>query len=401
MRRKTLHLLAAILVTGAGIGASGCGGSDASDAARSPGGGADPGAEAPIRVHTVRAEAGSLTEDLRSIGEVVARRQLWVSPVESGVLRTLDAQIGDRVKAGASLGQLDDDVQERQLEEGKSAAALAVARVKEAKALLRVARREVDRRRPLFERKALAANEFARIEDAVSTARAAVDVAEAQAAQARQAVRTAEQALTRRVIAAPIDGVVASEPAPVGSALSPSQPLLDLYDPDSLRLVLRIAESHLSRIEGVDHAWVEFDAWGTERATATVERIGDLVDPASRTLELDLVVLPPPGRALRPGMFGRSGLILGSATGTVVPVGALVAPKGAAAGTATATQATVWTIESGLAQPHDVLVQLRTDRQAVVDGVEPGAVVIVTAQRALKPGTPVVSLQTGASEGHP
>ena len=88
-RRLGLGLFAAILVVGFGV-----------VVARS-------GPLSSIQVTTLRVESGSLSPAIFGIGTVEARRSYLIGPTAAGRVKAVHADVGETVKAGQLLAEID------------------------------------------------------------------------------------------------------------------------------------------------------------------------------------------------------------------------------------------------------------------------------------------------------
>lgn len=358
--------------------------------AGAPGGRGGPGG--PRVVRTVEAQSGSLTRWSTFTGDVIAERQVELAAQESGTLRRLLVDEGIRVKAGELVGELDAEVQTNALEEAQRALASAESRVRQAEAELEGRRREAERLARQVERQVSAEVEAARQGEAVRVAEEAVAVARAQVGEVRAVLATRRTALERRRIVAPFDGVVARRWVTAGAVVSPGMPLLTLVDDTSLRFVARLPESELGSLSPGMKGEVRFDAMAGTASPIAVERLGALVDPVSRTVEVRFVVESPAG-PLRPGMFGRGRLALETrGDGVLLPADALV--RTAEGGWS------VWAVEDEKLKRVPVELLLSHERERAVSGLAAGTPVVSTVSQAFREGDPVKPRSAAAGEGN-
>lgn len=209
---------------------------------------------APTRVTVVQATEARLTPALFGIGTVEARRNVLIGPTVAGRVGRVVVDVGDSVKAGQLLAEMDPvDLDER-------AAALdaSIARAGSALAAAQAQRRDALAKRELAVVNArryteLGAQNFisagaveARLQEQAS-AEAGVSASEANLAAARQDRQrlSAERAglLQQRAnirLTAPIDGVVTSREAEPGSTVVAGQAVLRVIEPSSLWIKVRI-----------------------------------------------------------------------------------------------------------------------------------------------------------------
>lgn len=209
---------------------------------------------APTRVTVVQAKEDRLVPALFGIGTVEARRSFLIGPTVAGRVRAVGVDVGDAVKAGQLLAEMDPV----DLDERATALDASIARAGSAIASAEAQRRDALARRELAAVNArryadLAAQNFisagaleARLQEQAS-ADAAVSAAEANLAAARQDQQrlVAERAGLRQQRAnvklqAPMDGVVISRDAEPGSTVVAGQAVLRLIEPSSLWVKVRL-----------------------------------------------------------------------------------------------------------------------------------------------------------------
>jgi RND family efflux transporter MFP subunit len=96
---------------------------------------------------------------------------------------------------------------------------------------------------------------------------------------------------------------IAGRTASVGQLLSPVSPMFRLVDGDPIKYRANVAERYLALLSVGQRVEVRVDAYDTPFA-GSVSRISPQIDPASRTVQVEVVV-PNPDQKLAPGAFGR------------------------------------------------------------------------------------------------
>lgn len=203
---------------------------------------------APVRVTVVQAVEGSITPALFGVGTVEARRSYLIGPTSAGrVLRVL-VDVGDTVKAGQLLAEMDPvDLDNRlmaldaSLARGSSLVGAAQAQVSDAAARRELSAINTRRYVDLGKQNFVSAS-------AVETKVQEQTSAEAGAQAAKASLSAASQDLTRlkaeraalaqqrqsvRLLATQ-DGVVLSRDAEPGSTVVAGQAVFKLVDPSSL-----------------------------------------------------------------------------------------------------------------------------------------------------------------------
>jgi RND family efflux transporter MFP subunit len=242
----------------------------------------------------------------RATGAVRAREDAVLSARATGQIKRIRVQVGDRVKAGAVLAEMDATNAQIALQNVKALERLAAARLTEAE-------REAVRAKQVYEGQAMAQATY----DQAQTGR---EVAAAQLDQAKAALQAAEQAVQDCTITAPFAGVVTGKFKNAGDTvtLMPVSPIVAVTDVDHLELRLTVPEALDPAI--APGQLVEGETTPGGRAFKAKVRVkSPVVDPATRTVEVLADVVSSDG--LRPGTivvvdFGRFG---GEGGGVFVP----------------------------------------------------------------------------------
>jgi len=161
-------------------------------------------------------------------------RRVTLSTPNSGVVKEVSVDVGDRVKQGQVLLQLDDRACQARVDQIKADIIRLTAAHKEADA-------EWQRGKELYERTVLSDHDLELLRIAAVTARA-----ELQSAQA--GLVRAEQALHYCRIRAPFDGIVVERHAGVGETVVSrlqAQPLLGLAGTGRYRVVINLTLEQL------------------------------------------------------------------------------------------------------------------------------------------------------------
>jgi RND family efflux transporter MFP subunit len=126
-------------------------------------------------------------------------------------------------------------------------------------------------------------------------------------AGARSAVNSVNASENYLRIVAPFDGVVTERNAHKGSLAGPSgaaaaQCVLRVQQVSRLRLVVAVPEAEIANVSNGTRVNFTVPAFPGETFIGTVARIGNSVDPRTRTMPIELDVNNP-SRRLSPGMF--------------------------------------------------------------------------------------------------
>ena len=255
----------------------------------------DAAARAGIELTQVTAQ--SMSDSLRLPGGVEpnAYRQVSVTPLVSGRVVGVSAQLGDRVRKGQSLAQV-------------YSPELAEARTKyvAAKAMLDAHDRELQRTEKLVEIGAASRQELERIHAEHAAQTAEVDSARSRLqllgveADAVSPSKSQENATTN--VPAPIDGVLTERLANVGLNVEPSTKLFTVVDLSNVWIVADVYERDLQRVREGTRAIVTTTAYPDRPLEGRVSFIDPQLNATTRTAKIRVEVQNPRGD-LRLGMY--------------------------------------------------------------------------------------------------
>ena len=260
-------------------------------AARSVGG-AEPPAASRETVRVARRDVGRVIRATGVIKPAIGA-EVRVGSRVSGVVTRLHVRVGDVVRAGDLLAEL--DARELAARRDDADAARRVA-----DANLAYARAELARKRVLLDERLLPPSELD------LTTRAA-EVAAQQRAQADATLTFAATQLSYARIVAPISGVVASVTTQEGETVAASfaaPTFLTLIDLGRLEVRAYVDETDIGRIQRGQPASFTVDTYGDEAFTGTVDAIYPQAEVRDNVVNYVAVIrfARPPGRTLRPEM---------------------------------------------------------------------------------------------------
>ncbi len=218
-------------------------------------GGARRGQNIPLVV-TEPVVSGIVNDRLSAIGTGDAIRSVVVMPQAAGTIREILIKSGDRVKQGQVLARLDDD--EQIIARGQAEVALKSA----------------------VEKSQLYRN----IKSTVSR----MDVFDAEIVEqgAKLALQSAELALKRRDIVAPIDGIVGIVPVVIGDNVTTATNIVMLDDRSEILVDYWVPERFANTVKVDQPVEATSVALPGHAFTGAVEAVDNRVDGASRTLRV-------------------------------------------------------------------------------------------------------------------
>lgn len=222
-----------------------------------------------------------------------------VGSAVTGVLDTIDVQLGDTVSSGQVLAVLRGDVERANA--GVAAARSQVdADVRAAAANVELARQKVVRARQLVGQNFIS-------QQALDQAQAEAEVAEQKLNQARAQQKiswrewsAAQAQLGQRTLRSPLDGIVVERYANPGERVE-DRPVLRVATIDPLRVELMVPVAQYGSLAIGDSVTVRTELPNTPPLAATVQYVDKVVDAASNSFRVRLA-LPNPAHRIPAGL---------------------------------------------------------------------------------------------------
>jgi cobalt-zinc-cadmium efflux system membrane fusion protein len=174
---------------------------------------------------------------------------------------------------------------------------------------LSVASRGYERARALVDAKAISAGEFQEREGEYLSRKAAAESAERTlsllGATAGETGATPTQGQASLDLRAPFAGRVIDRKVTPGALFEALQPLLVLADLSRVWVFAQAYEKDLALLREGVAVTLRSEAYPQQAFKGTVDFVGSVVDPATRTIRVRASV-PNPGEKLRPGMFVKA-----------------------------------------------------------------------------------------------
>ena len=94
-----------------------------------------------------------------------------------------------------------------------------------------------------------------------------------------------------------------------GALVSPSTPLFEVVDIDRVKVGIDVVEGDYRKVSLGQPVAVKVDAYPDKRFAGTITRVSPILDPRTRTAEVE-VELDNPDGVLKPGMFARTHIVV-------------------------------------------------------------------------------------------
>jgi membrane fusion protein (multidrug efflux system) len=205
-----------------------------------------------------------------------ADEQATVVSQITGVVLDIHAEEGDFVEAGQVLARVETDRYRLRVEQDEAA--------------LKRLETDFQRKKELFERELVSADDFERVSAEMQAQKAAYELARLD--------------LEYTSIRAPISGYISERMVRAGNLVALHDPVYRITSYDPLLAILHVPERELRVLrKGLDVS-VALDAWPGEAFGGEIIRISPVIDPATGTFRVTAAVTDRDDM-LKPGLFGR------------------------------------------------------------------------------------------------
>jgi RND family efflux transporter MFP subunit len=351
--------------------------------------------EAAVRtVKTANVQKESMRRDAEVVGTLMAQDEVVVSAQSEGVVLKVLADLGDVVKEGQPLIELDAEKLRYNLDQQKATLSRALTKygatsveslplekdtpdVRRAGAELVQAKQARERALYLFKEQliaqqvmddaeALYQSKVASYDSALQNAsnlKADIDVSSAMTNLAARQLRDTN-------IRAPFDAYVQKRMVTVGQLVSPQTAVMSLVRGGALKIVAEIPERMAPWIKQNQSAEFSVDAFADRKFSATISRISPSVNTQTRSFSFEAIA-PNEQMLLKPGSFARVHV----QTSLVEP--ALTIPFASVQFRFGVARAFV--VDAGKVSAREVkLGDRHDDRIEVVEGLKQGEKIVVT-----------------------
>ena len=355
---------------------------------------------APLQVTVMSVQEGRLSPAIFGTGTVEARRSWMVGPTVAGRVRSVHVDVGEHVKAGQLLAEMDAvDLDQRlsaldaTVARARSTQAAASAQVADTAARRESATLNATRNQDLAAQKFISVGALeSRLQEKAS-ADAALQLAQANLGaagqdllrtQAERAALAAQRGNLR--LLAPDDAVVTSRDFEAGSTVVAGQPVLRLVDPASLWVKLRVDQGRSGGLAPGLVASIVLRSQPQARLPGKVARVELIADSVTEERIAQVAFdVPAQGISLPPSLGELAEVTLQlpqTEPSLLIPNASVQRVQG---------QVGVWRMQGG--KPAFAPVRLGTsnlDGQVqALEGLQAGDSVVVYSQKAVTAGARV------------
>jgi membrane fusion protein (multidrug efflux system) len=301
-----------------------------------------------IPVEATSVSRGDISAYYSNTATLEAEQEALIVAKVRGIVKEILVEEGDKVKAGQVIAKIED--QQYQIEADR------------AKSNMDRLYNDFKRSKELYDKNAISAEEYQNKQFEYEAQKSAYELAKLN--------------VEYTSIKSPISGVISERLIKKGNMIGTDQNVYKVTDFDPLQAILYVPEHEMAKINKNQPAEIKVDALPGKSFKAHVERISPIVDPATGTFKVT-VVIDDKNEKLKPGMFGRVKIVYDTRLSTkMIPKAAVMSED--------QTQ-TVFVVRDSLAYKKVIVTgYVNGINIEVLEGLDDGEIVVTTGQGSLK-----------------
>lgn len=225
----------------------------------------------------------TIDKNVLATGSVRASQRTEVGAQVSGKIISLNVKLGQAVKKGDLIAEIDASNQSNSLSTAEASLASYQAKLKSAQVALEVAQSNYARLSKLYKSDSASLSDLETAKNTLASAKATVDEVKSQIQTAQISVNDAKTNLNYTQIISPMDGIIVSVPVSVGQTVNSNQTsptIVQVADLSKMLIKLEISEGDIAQVqEGQE---IRFTTLA--EPNRTYQSKIDTVDPALTTL---------------------------------------------------------------------------------------------------------------------
>lgn len=205
-----------------------------------------------VQVVTQKIQRSNIEQSIEAVGKVYAKDQVDVGAQVSGQIIKLYVKVGDKVKQGDLIAQIDKDKQQNDLDITKAKLESIKASLESKKVAFDIASKQYQREQKLYAQKATSLESLETLKNNYYTLKADVADLNAQVIQLEISLKNAQKDLGYTTIRAPIDGYIINVAVDEGQTVNANQStptIVKIANLDEMEVRMEIAEADINKIK--------------------------------------------------------------------------------------------------------------------------------------------------------
>ena len=342
---------------------------------------------------------GTIEEVVTAQGKLEPKQYVDVGTQVSGQLKKIHVDIGDTVRKGQLLAEIDPRVYQAQVEAGEAKLNSLRAQLNQQKAEAVLADQNLKRNQNLIAVNAVSQQALQETDSQAAVAKAQVDSIAAQIQETQSNLKASQTNLGFTKIYAPMDGTVTTLQTKEGQTLNANQTtptVMQVANLDTMTVRAQVAEADVNRLKENMPAYFTTLGDTDQRWQGTVRQIQPSPEVVNDVVLYDVLIdVKNEDRQLKTGMTTQVFFILGKAENAVIVPAEVLTRRAAKEDNATGKAYRVAVATEKGREQRIIHVGLQTRTQAqVIDGLKEGERVVVSRPT----GNP--SANTAAQQGN-
>lgn len=274
-------------------------------------------------VNVIVAHAATASTPLDLPGDLQALIESPIYARADGYMIKRFVDIGDRVKTGQPMAELETPELDQQIQQAKATLSNSISSLKEfeanltlAKANLKLAQQTSQRWQQLEVRGAVAHQDADEKRADFEVKQAQMEAAEARIVSTRDIIKANEANVGRleqmkaySKLTAPFDGMVTARNVDVGTLINsgnggPAKAIFSVAQTDTMRIFVNVPQANVASVRPGEMVELRVQELPGQVFKAKVARFTHEVDPTSRSM-LAILLVPNPAGILLPGMYAQ------------------------------------------------------------------------------------------------
>ncbi len=273
-------------------------------------------------VRPIAVTRANIEEVVTSQGKLEAKQYVDVGTQVSGQLKKINVDIGDTVKKGQLLAEIDPRVYQAQVEAGEAHLNSLRAQLNQQKAAAVLAEQNLKRNESLIAVNAVSQQALQETESQAAVARAQVDSISAQIQETESNLKASRTNLGFTKIFAPMDGTVTTLPTKEGQTLNANQTtptVMQVANLDVMTVRAQVAEADVTRIKENMPAYFTTLGDSERRWQGTVRQVQPSPEIVNDVVLYDVLIdVKNDGHKLMTGMTTQVFFIFGKADNALI-----------------------------------------------------------------------------------
>lgn len=208
----------------------------------------------PDTIHyiTIPVSRENISQDVSATGEVAPIQLVTVGSQVSGQIETLYVKLGQTIKKGDLIAQIDSTTQQNTYDTEQARLESYQAQYEAAEVKLTVAKSQYDREAALYAKKASSKASLDEAQSTYATAKSSLVELKSLILQARISLNTAKVNLGYTKIVSPLDGTVVSVPVEEGQTVNSAMStptIVQIADLSEMKILMEISEGDINKIK--------------------------------------------------------------------------------------------------------------------------------------------------------